>query len=455
MSLNDGGVRLGLGLAAVGCLLILSGDRSTQYYAPVTPAMQQSLRGAPMAVNAQVPAMVYDAASATYVPVYTAPPASSSGPSLTTCCVVAFCAAALATSPVALAAVQGAGTVVIGLAADSGCGKSTFMRRMTSIFGGEPKAPEGGNPESNTLLSDKTTVLCLDDYHCLDRFGRKEKNVTALAPEAQNFDLMYEQVKALKEGKPVEKPIYNHVSGLLDPPEKIEAPEILIIEGLHPFFDKRVQDLLDFKIYLDISDEVKFAWKIQRDMKERGWTLEQVKESIEGRKADFAAYVDPQKKDADIVIEVLPTWEPSDEINLDAGDKPLRVRMIQKNGSKLFNPAFIFDKGASVEWVPDGKKLTAASPGLKFASYSEDYYGQDVTVVEMVGDLAKLDDVSYVEKQMTDAATKFDGEMAEQMLKNSSFPGSANGTGLFQTVVGLKIREVYEAVSGKEMAPVK
>ena len=79
----------------------------------------------------------------------------------------------------------------------------------------------------------------------------------------------------------------------------------MIIEGLHPFFDKRVQDLLDFKIYLDISDEVKFAWKIQRDMKERGWTLEQVKESIEGRKADFAAYVDPQKKDADIVIEVL------------------------------------------------------------------------------------------------------------------------------------------------------
>merc|ERR1740138_558790 len=52
---------------------------------------------------------------------------------------------------------------------------------MTSIFGGEPKAPEGGNPDSNTLLSDTTTVICLDDYHCLDRFGRKEEGVTALA----------------------------------------------------------------------------------------------------------------------------------------------------------------------------------------------------------------------------------------------------------------------------------
>merc|ERR1719310_2734731 len=135
---------------------------------------------------------------------------------------------------------------------------------MTSLFGGKATPPEGGNPDSNTLISDTTTVLCLDDYHLNDRQGRKESGLTALNLKEQNFDLMYEQVKALKEGKSVDKPIYNHVSGLLDPPEKIESPEILIIEGLHPFFDKRVQELLDFKIYLDISDEVKFAWKIQR-----------------------------------------------------------------------------------------------------------------------------------------------------------------------------------------------
>jgi len=84
--------------------------------------------------------------------------------------------------------------VVIGLAADSGCGKSTFMRRVTGIFGGTPKPPAGGNPDSNTLISDMTTVICLDDYHSLDRNGRKEAKVTALAPESQNFELMYQQV---------------------------------------------------------------------------------------------------------------------------------------------------------------------------------------------------------------------------------------------------------------------
>merc|ERR1711998_95384 len=94
--------------------------------------------------------------------------------------------------------------VVIGLAADSGCGKSTFMRRITKLFGGDPVPPEGGNPDSNTLLSDLTTVVCLDDYHSLDRFGRKEAGVTALAPESQHFDLMAEQCAAIKAGKSIE-----------------------------------------------------------------------------------------------------------------------------------------------------------------------------------------------------------------------------------------------------------
>lgn len=84
----------------------------------------------------------------------------------------------------------------------------------------------GGNPDSNTLISDMTTVICLDDYHCLDRKGRAEKKVTALAPAAQNFDLMAQQVKALKDGKSVDKPIYNHVTGMLDAPEKVESPKV-------------------------------------------------------------------------------------------------------------------------------------------------------------------------------------------------------------------------------------
>ena len=84
----------------------------------------------------------------------------------------------------------------------------------------------GGNPESNTLISDMTTVICLDDYHSLDRNGRKREGVTALDPKAQDFDMMYDQIKALKDGSNADKPIYNHVSGLLDPPETIKPPAV-------------------------------------------------------------------------------------------------------------------------------------------------------------------------------------------------------------------------------------
>lgn len=343
-------------------------------------------------------------------------------------------------------------TVVIGLAADSGCGKSTFMRRLTNVFGGAAEPPKGGNPDSNTLISDMTTVICLDDYHSLDRTGRKQKGVTALDPRANDFDLMYEQVKAIKDGIAVDKPIYNHVSGLLDPPELIKPPKILVIEGLHPMYDQRVRDLLDFSIYLDISNDVKFAWKIQRDMAERGHSLESIKASIEARKPDFDAYIDPQKQYADAVIEVLPT-------QLIPGDnegKVLRVRLIMKEGVKYFNPVYLFDEGSTINWIPCGRKLTCSYPGIKFSYGPESYFGHEVSVLEMDGQFDRLDELIYVESHLSNISTKFYGEVTQQMLKLSDFPGSNNGTGLFQTIVGLKIRDLYEQIiAAKAAAPLQ
>ena len=65
------------------------------------------------------------------------------------------------------------GPVLIGLAADSGCGKSTFMRRMTSLFGGKATPPEGGNPDSNTLISDSTTCLLYTSPSPRDQRGSR------------------------------------------------------------------------------------------------------------------------------------------------------------------------------------------------------------------------------------------------------------------------------------------
>jgi len=346
-----------------------------------------------------------------------------------------------------MALAEGQTPIVIGLAADSGCGKSTFMRRVTSTFGGDVVGPLGGGFgaeggwETNTLVSDLTTVICLDDYHLNDRGGRKVTGRTALDTEENNFDLMYEQVKALKEGKTVKKPIYNHVNGTLDEPETIEPTPIIIFEGLHPFHDERVRDLLDFSLYLDISDDVKLNWKMQRDMEERGHSLESILASIEARKPDFDKYIAPQKKFADICIEVLPTA-------LDEEDKKtLRVRMVQKEGVEGFNPCYLFDEGSKIEWTPAESKLASQGPGLKLSYGPEEFYGQPVQVLEMDGEFENIQELVYVESQLSNTSTKFYGELTQAMLALAEAPGSNNGTGLMQTLAAFAIRELYQKKS--------
>merc|ERR1711918_216607 len=137
----------------------------------------------------------------------------------------------------------------------------------------------------------------------------------------------------LKAGKTVSKPIYNHITGELDPVEEVPATPIVIFEGLHPLYDERVRD------------EVKFAWKAQRDIAERGATMEDVQAAIDARKPDFAAYVEPQKARADIVVQVLM----SDLID-DPTGKFLKVKFIQKKSLSTVAAPYFFDKGSKIEW---------------------------------------------------------------------------------------------------------
>ncbi|AFY41630.1 phosphoribulokinase [Nostoc sp. PCC 7107] len=319
--------------------------------------------------------------------------------------------------------------VLIGVAGDSGCGKSTFLRRLIDLFGEE-----------------FMTVICLDDYHCLDRKQRKETGITALDPRANNFDLMYEQIKALKEGQAINKPIYNHETGLIDPPEIVEPNHIIVVEGLHPLYDERVRSLLDFSVYFDISDEVKIAWKIQRDMAERGHRYEDVLAAINSRKPDFTKYIEPQREFADVVLQVLPT----NLIKNDTERKVLRVRMLQREGKEGFAPVYLFDEGSTINWTPCGRKLTCSYPGMQLYYGSDVYYGRYVSVLEVDGQFDNLEEIIYIENHLSNTSTKYEGEMTHLLLQHREYPGSNNGTGLFQVLTGLKMRATYERLTSKE-----
>ena len=323
--------------------------------------------------------------------------------------------------------------VLIGVAGDSGCGKSTFLRRLTDLFGAE-----------------FMTVICLDDYHSLDRQGRKKAGVTALNPKANNFDLMYEQIKTLKLGQSIDKPIYNHETGIIDQPERVEPNRVVVIEGLHPLYDERVRELIDFSVYLDIDNEVKINWKIQRDMAERGHTYEDVLASINARKPDFTTYIDPQKQHADVVIQVLPT-----QLLEEHESKLLRVRLIEKEGIAHFEPAYLFDEGSTIDWRPCGRKLTCAYPGIKMYYGPDNLMGNEVSILELDGQFDNLEEMIYIESHLSKTGTTYYGEMTELLLQHKDYPGSNNGTGLFQVLVGLKMRETYEKITASAEVPVQ
>jgi phosphoribulokinase len=191
---------------------------------------------------------------------------------------------------------------------------------------------------------------------------------------------------------------------------------------------------------------VKIAWKIQRDMAERGHTYEDVLAQINSRKPDFDAYIDPQKQHADVVLRVMPTQL----LKEDKEGKVLRVQMIQRDGVEGFEPAYLFDEGSTIDWTPCGRKLTCPYPGIRMHYGPNEYYGHSVSILEVDGQFDNLEEVIYIENHLSNTSTKYSGELTELLLQHREYPGSNNGTGLWQVLTGLKMRATYDRLTAKE-----
>jgi len=173
----------------------------------------------------------------------------------------------------------------IGVAGDSGSGKTTFTGAIREIFGG-----------------DLVSSIYLDDYHRFNRDERKALGITPLAPEANLIDRIEEDLGALKGGQAIEKPVYNHRTGTFDPPVPFAPRKILILEGLHTLFTEGLRDLLDFSLFVDPDDEVKRFWKMKRDTGDRGYLRREVEGELRARAEDYRRYIAPQRRFADAVI---------------------------------------------------------------------------------------------------------------------------------------------------------
>jgi len=176
---------------------------------------------------------------------------------------------------------------VFGIAGDSGSGKTTISRGIRRILG-----------------EDMVATFSMDDYHSLDRRQRKERNITPLHPDANQFDLLAEHLEALRRNERIDKPVYDHRTGEISGTVPFGPAPVIIVEGLQPLYTERLRSQIDFKIFVDPSRSVKRLWKIRRDVGERGYETGQVMAEILQREPDYKLYVDIQKIYAQIVIKI-------------------------------------------------------------------------------------------------------------------------------------------------------
>ena len=205
--------------------------------------------------------------------------------------------------------------IFVAIGGDSGSGKSTLTAGFYRIF-----------------PSNQITTVCLDDYHGLDRRERNLIGITALDPRANNFALMENQLLELKRGNPIMKPVYDHRDGTFGEPEEIRPREVVIVQGLHPFLVPGVRGLFDLNVWLDPETELKHKWKVQRDVAKRGYTAAQVQAEIVTREPDVAAFIAPQRRFADLIVQFYPAQQnsPGHAATGTPADEHLSVRIMER-----------------------------------------------------------------------------------------------------------------------------
>ncbi len=179
--------------------------------------------------------------------------------------------------------------VLIGIGGDSGAGKSTFGESLEKLFG-------------------KNNTLCVngDDVHKWPRGHENWEVFTHLNPKSNNLHKELQNAIALKDGRFIERVVYDHDTGEFTDLVKMEPNKFILFVGLHTYYIKKMRDIFDIKIFIDTDESLRQHWKILRDMQSRGYSKEKVLKQMNKREEDANKYIKPQKNRADIVFTYLP-----------------------------------------------------------------------------------------------------------------------------------------------------
>lgn len=178
---------------------------------------------------------------------------------------------------------------IIGIAGGTGSGKTTVVRKVVE-----------------TLPKDEVAIIPQDSYYKdnshLPLDERQEINFDH--PRSLEFKLLIDHIKKLKQGKPIPQPIYSYLTCTRsDETILVESKKVIIVEGILILQNAQLRNLMDIKVFVDADADDRLMRVIQRDIIERGRSVNKVLERYEKTvKPMHLQFIEPTKRYADVVI---------------------------------------------------------------------------------------------------------------------------------------------------------
>ena len=180
-------------------------------------------------------------------------------------------------------------TIFIGIAGGTGSGKTTLADRLVDSFG-----------------RDEVSIIRHDNYYKRhDEMTYEERcKLNYDHPDAFDNDLLREHLLQLKEGKTVEVPVYDYtIHNRSNEVENVVSAPVIVLEGILIFHEPMISELMDIKVFVDTDADVRILRRIQRDVEERGRSLQSViSQYLTTVKPMHEQFVEPSKRKADIII---------------------------------------------------------------------------------------------------------------------------------------------------------
>ena len=179
--------------------------------------------------------------------------------------------------------------IVFGVAGGTASGKTTVARAILDAVGAA-----------------KIAYLPHDAYYHdrIDLSFEERARLNYDHPDSLDTKLLIRHIKDLSVGAPVHMPVYDFTTDRrTEDTILVEPAPIILVDGILIFTKRKLRDLMDIKIFVDTDPDVRFIRRLQRDMKERGRSLDSiVQQYLETVRPMHLKFVEPSKRYADVII---------------------------------------------------------------------------------------------------------------------------------------------------------